>query len=91
MSDHTPNPPGWTCRACADPWPCAPRRAELLTEYEKTRPALYFFLASCMVSALEDLQEEPLHGRFLGWVPRRARSEGKRRRTEGVSDPRSET
>jgi hypothetical protein len=30
--EHSPERPSWHCRACGEPWPCAPAREQLVEE-----------------------------------------------------------
>lgn len=71
MSPHLPARPDWTCRTCAQPWPCEPRREMLLEEYRGDAVQLVFFMAMCMTDASMDLPAQPsgaLSARFLGWL-----------------------
>ncbi|GIJ80885.1 hypothetical protein SAMN05443287_103106 [Micromonospora phaseoli] len=78
---HTPLRPIWCCRACGQPWPCAPARLLLRAEYARNLTGLSVYLAGLMCEAMRDLYRlnphdgpEPkvIFGRFLGWsTPRR--------------------
>ncbi|GAB3955213.1 hypothetical protein [Micromonospora vulcania] len=70
MTKHEPVLPLWLCEECGRPWPCAPRRAELLDGRDRVRVAYY--LSLCLTSAGQDMSWAPadaLRRRFLGWLP----------------------
>jgi hypothetical protein len=70
---HFPVRPSWRCAACSEPWPCEPKRRELLAEYDQARAALGIAMAGWFSDALVDLHHEPsgqVYLRFLGWVRR---------------------
>ncbi|MEU8330661.1 hypothetical protein [Micromonospora sp. NPDC048839] len=70
MTAHGPVLPLWLCEGCDRPWPCATRRAELLTE--QGRVPLAYYLSLCLISAGQDLSWAPpdvLRRRFIGWLP----------------------
>lgn len=76
MTDHDPGRPAWDCNGCGDPWPCPPRRRQMLTEYDDL-PEL---LRSHMLDRLDQACAElPMHfagelrNRMLGWLPNRSR------------------
>ncbi|WP_239098127.1 hypothetical protein [Micromonospora qiuiae] len=72
VTAHGPVLPIWVCAGCGSPWPCRTRRRELLIEYEDAPVSLSIYMASCLVSATQDMGWEPagvLHRRFLGWLP----------------------
>lgn len=74
---HLPLRPGWNCRDCGLPWPCAVKRAALSVEFRHDRTALVVYLAVCLTDAIDDFGRpgrEPvgdLFERFLGWARRR--------------------
>lgn len=71
MTVHYPRPPVWDCTGCDQPWPCEPRRDELLREYAGAIQALHIYMAANMVQAAEDMPGLPagaLHERFAAWV-----------------------
>lgn len=59
----------WDCATCAEPWPCAERRAAFLADYEGCRHELRAILAMFMYSAAEtlDVSARTLHERFVAW------------------------
>jgi hypothetical protein len=68
---HPPTRPSWTCATCGDPWPCGPRRAELLAEYATAPAALGVLMYGYFCDAMQDLPRWNEHGvyrRFLGWL-----------------------
>ncbi len=69
---HRPLTPSWACSACGEPWPCAPRRAAFLADFEGRRMQLRGVLALFLIDATEDLAEpiEQLHTRFVAWAYR---------------------
>ncbi|MFG1871447.1 hypothetical protein [Micromonospora arborensis] len=90
--------PAWLCRNCAAPWPCAPARLRLSTEFYGHSIALAFYLAANLQDAVDDLyslgvrpEPQALHARFLGWLSltrlRRPRDEGHYRRAGHPSRP----
>ncbi|GAB3072119.1 hypothetical protein GCM10027186_28770 [Micromonospora schwarzwaldensis] len=71
MTDHGPVLPLWTCAGCDLPWPCPARRRELLAEFRCARVSLSIYMASHLLSAMQDLSwasAGALHRRFLGWL-----------------------
>ncbi len=74
---HVAARPGWRCRTCAMPWPCAGARSELLTEFRDCPSALHIHLMVSYLAALDDLAVRgavpmrELYERFLAW-PRRS-------------------
>ena len=73
LDEHVPMTPGWTCGSCGEEWPCAEKRARLLTEFQADRASLNVYLGSCLAAASADLPATPgasLRARFIGWVPR---------------------
>ncbi|WP_426511418.1 hypothetical protein ACPPVO_12820 [Dactylosporangium sp. McL0621] len=69
---HIPARPAWRCTGCADPWPCAPKRAQLAAEYADHPAELRTLMALRVADAAEDLRQfgaEQLWQRFLGWTP----------------------
>lgn len=79
--EHQPARPGWLCRNCGHPWPCAQARRTLLAEYEGSGVGLSLYLAACLNTAIDDLRHlnaayacgyAGLFDRFLGWTRHRA-------------------
>ncbi|WP_433085687.1 hypothetical protein ACQP1P_11240 [Dactylosporangium sp. CA-052675] len=69
---HMPARPEWRCTGCADPWPCAAKRAQLAAEYADNPAELRTLMALRVADAAEDLRQfgaEQLWQRFLGWTP----------------------
>jgi hypothetical protein len=66
--------PSWDCVACAQPWPCAQAKEELLCDFRRHPSSLTIYMSSYMCEALNDLTahgEAPppdLYERFLSWV-----------------------
>lgn len=72
MTRHGPVLPLWLCETCDRPWPCAPRHAELLSEYGDASTSLALYMDMCLISAGQDMSWAPadvLRRRFLGWLP----------------------
>jgi hypothetical protein len=72
MTTHGPVLPVWTCAGCGRAWPCAIRRRELQAEYFRAPASLRLYLASCYLSASQDLSwasAGALRRRFFGWLP----------------------
>ncbi|WP_433058954.1 hypothetical protein [Dactylosporangium sp. CS-033363] len=72
MEAHMPARPQWRCTGCADPWPCAAKREQLVAEYADNPGALRTLMALRVADAAEDLRQygaEQLWQRFLGWLP----------------------
>jgi hypothetical protein len=73
QTEHIGVRPGWDCRVCAQPWPCATAKVELAEEHQAARGALTFYLGSCMLEAIDDWAAgaggppADLFERFLGW------------------------
>jgi hypothetical protein len=69
---HIPARPTWRCTGCAEPWPCAAKRAHLVDEYIENPAELRMLMALRVADAAEDLRQfgaEQLWNRFLGWLP----------------------
>lgn len=69
---HIPARPTWLCTGCAEPWPCAGKREQLIAEYAESPAELRTLMALRVADAAEDLREfeaEQLWSRFLGWLP----------------------
>jgi hypothetical protein len=69
---HIPARPTWRCTGCAEPWPCAAKREQLVAEYSDNPAALRTLMALRVADAAEDLRQfgaEQLWNRFLGWLP----------------------
>lgn len=72
MTKHGPVLPLWLCETCDRPWPCTPRRDELLGEHAATSISLALYMGACLLSARKDMSWAPpdaLRRRFLGWMP----------------------
>lgn len=76
IPEHTPERPGWVCRHCWEPWPCAPRRELLREEAMTDSTSTILYLANQYWFAIEDSIEFPVSGpsplnlrtRFIGWL-----------------------
>jgi hypothetical protein len=69
---HIPARPAWRCMGCAEAWPCAAKRAQLVAEYADNPAQLRTLMALRVADAAEDLRQfgaEQLWTRFLGWLP----------------------
>ncbi len=69
--EHTPRRPEWTCRDCAEPWPCPTRQAMLLAESRDEPVAVVLLLAACYEEADRDLTDVPteaVYSRMFGWL-----------------------
>ena len=72
QTEHIGVRPGWDCRVCGHPWPCATAKVELTEEYPAA--PLTFFLSSCLLEAIDDWAAgaggppADLFERFLGWT-----------------------
>ena len=69
---HIPARPTWRCTGCAEPWPCAAKRAQLTAEHTGNPAELRTKMALRVADAAEDLRQlgaEQLWQRFLGWLP----------------------
>ena len=67
---HTAQRPSWDCEACGRAWPCAPARAELVTQYGPGT-ALAMLGWGFLEEAVRDLPSGPpreLFDRFIGWT-----------------------
>jgi hypothetical protein len=68
---HTLLRPSWLCRGCGEPWPCEPKRCQLIAESIESPAGLRMLMASMLSDAAGDLPDVPadeLGERFLGWV-----------------------
>ena len=71
---HLRGRPSWDCLACGRPWPCAPAKDRLLSEFRRHPSSLTIYMSSYMGEAMNDLTahgESPppdLYERFLSWV-----------------------
>ena len=81
---HTPLRPLWCCRACGQPWPCAPARLLLTREYADNPVGLSIYLSGLFYEATRDLYRlnpddgaspRDLFARFVAWSPYRRRPE----------------
>jgi hypothetical protein len=71
MTQHVPAVPSWDCLSCRHPWPCDPRRAELIRAYVGRTAALIVFQTANMIVAMTDLPNITcgyMYARFLGWI-----------------------
>ena len=72
--NHFHDRPGWDCRACGLPWPCANAKAELVLEFHNFPSVLAIYMSAQMHDALNDLTAQgelpplDLYERFLAWV-----------------------
>ncbi|GAA2395599.1 hypothetical protein [Dactylosporangium salmoneum] len=69
---HIPGRPTWRCTGCAEPWPCAAKRGQLVAEYADSPAELRTLMALRVADAAEDLRQlgaEQLWRRFIGWLP----------------------
>ncbi|GIJ47567.1 hypothetical protein Val02_44530 [Virgisporangium aliadipatigenens] len=68
--EHTPRRPDWTCRVCAQPWPCPTRKNRLRAEHAEHPVRTGLFLAACARQAAEDLHAPPeaMDDRMLHWL-----------------------
>jgi hypothetical protein len=86
-TEHDAGRPGWDCRVCGDPWPCASAKVDLVQQFAGGRTMLILFLSSCMVEAIDDLRctggsPAQLYDRFLGWVHAATSGDGAERRRD---------
>ncbi len=79
-SAHTALRPMWCCRACGQPWPCAPARLVLKAEYADDQIGLSLYLCGLLHEAARDLYRlnpdagpspADLFRRFVAWGPYR--------------------
>jgi hypothetical protein len=89
-AEHTFRTPAWTCRVCAQPWPCPTRKDQLAAEAHDISPAAVgVFLGVCLAQALHDMPTaDPvqLYRRFLGWLsPARGQNHWLQRTPGGVA------
>jgi hypothetical protein len=72
MSEHQPHRGTWMCIGCGQPWPCPPRRRQLLDTYADSPTALALVLSSALMDACRDLPNvragEP-YQQVVGWLP----------------------
>jgi len=74
QTEHFHGRPGWDCRNCGLPWPCARAKALLIQEFQDFPSLLAIYMSAQMHDALNDLTasgEPPpldLYERFLAWV-----------------------
>ncbi|GAA0728642.1 hypothetical protein Drose_11185 [Dactylosporangium roseum] len=69
---HIPARPTWRCTGCAEPWPCATKRQQLIADHGESPAELRTLMALRVADAAEDLRQygaEQLWNRFLGWLP----------------------
>lgn len=70
MIEHNPGRPSWDCRACGQPWPCAPAREAMSSEFKNFPTVLRIYLVAQMTDAARDvsgIQPPELYARFLDW------------------------
>lgn len=74
LGEHIVERPDWDCRTCAQPWPCAHARDDLLAEFHEFPSVLNIYMSGQMVDAARDLAARgggpptDLYDRFLSWV-----------------------
>lgn len=69
--DHQPDRPGWDCRCCEQPWPCAPAKVRLGEAYAGDRLGLAIYMGGLYDQALAELQLSPapdVFARFVAWT-----------------------
>jgi hypothetical protein len=72
--EHLRDRPGWDCRSCRQPWPCATAKANLLIEFRQFPSVLTIYLSAQMYEALGDMTSagkpapSNLYDRFLSWA-----------------------
>ncbi|SDT79316.1 hypothetical protein [Actinoplanes derwentensis] len=67
--EHTCERPSWECRACGDPWPCAPAKASLATGTDRVMLTMYMW--GHLDHAIIELPPRPpaeMFDRFLSWT-----------------------
>jgi hypothetical protein len=60
------------CIGCGRPWPCPPRRRQLLDAYADSPTALALVLSSALMDACRDLpnvRAGELYQQVVGWLP----------------------
>ncbi|GIF02917.1 hypothetical protein [Actinoplanes siamensis] len=72
-AEHLHDRPGWNCRICGRPWPCATAKTNLLYEYRAFPSLLRIYLSAQMYDAIEDMVTDEgiplnLYERFLAWA-----------------------
>ncbi|GIE77546.1 hypothetical protein Aph02nite_34960 [Actinoplanes philippinensis] len=68
-AEHVCERPSWECRACGDPWPCAPARASLSDGADRVMLTMYMW--GHLDRAMTELPPGPpteLFDRFLRWT-----------------------
>jgi hypothetical protein len=72
--EHAADRSSWDCRACGEPWPCAPAKVLLNEEFRGDLSTLILFLVSTFYEATDsyaDREAPPdLYGRFVIWAVR---------------------
>jgi hypothetical protein len=72
--EHLNDRPGWDCRVCGGPWPCANAKANLLAEFEAFPSVLTIYLSGQLCDAIHDLASNDkavppdLYDRFVSWA-----------------------
>ena len=73
-TEHLQEQPGWDCRACHHPWPCANAKTELLAEFGLFPSVLTIYMSAKMYDAVSDLTAhgqpfpKDMYERFLSWA-----------------------
>jgi hypothetical protein len=76
QTEHLHDRPGWDCRACGEPWPCAIAKTGLAMEFQRFPSVLAIYMAAQMHDALLDMTSHgtppppDLYERFLSWIKR---------------------
>ena len=74
-TEHVYARPSWDCRACGEPWPCAPAKVELAEQYRNVA-MLNLYLLSALREMIDDFACGPIkahvpsgvYDRGLGWA-----------------------
>jgi hypothetical protein len=73
-AEHVGQRPNWDCRICAEPWPCAVAKGELVVEFRNFPSVLSIYMSAQMYDAANDFMAHgagppaDLYERFLSWV-----------------------
>lgn len=68
---HQPARPGWDCRCCDEPWPCAPAKVRLGEAYAGDQQGLAVYMAGLYGAAVDELPGIPsglLYARLVSWT-----------------------
>ena len=68
-AEHVCEGPSWPCRACGQPWPCAPARVSLAAGADRVMLAMYMW--GHLDRATTELPPQPpaaMYDRFLSWT-----------------------